>query len=59
MVDVIIDLIYVQLTIITSKKETLAKKAAFEIWYAILGVKINRYHAYNGRFSEKYFRSEI
>ena len=31
----------------------------FEILAATFGVKVHRYHVYNGRFAEQPFRSEI
>ena len=40
----------------TRQEETLVGKAAFERWAATFGVKIHRYHADNGRFSEELFR---
>ena len=43
----------------TIQEDNLAGKPAFEIWAATFGVKINRYHADNGGFSEKPFISEI
>ena len=43
----------------TIQEETLLRKTAFERWAATFGVKINRYHAENERFSEQPFRSEI
>ena len=45
--------------IITIQEETLAVKYAFEIWASTLGVKIHRYHAENGRFSEQHFKTAI
>ena len=43
----------------TSQDETLEGKSSFEIRAETFGVKINRYHVDNGRFSEQYFRSSI
>ena len=59
MVDHFIDITYVHLTRSTNQEETLAVKEALEIWAAIFGVKVNRYHKDIGRFSEQPFRSEI
>ena len=59
MVDHFSDLTYVHLTRITSQEETLSGKEAFERWYITFEVKINRYNADNGIFSEQPFRSEI
>ena len=42
-----------------SQYETLAVKSAFERWAATFGVKIKRYHADNGRFSEQPLISSI
>ena len=49
-------LTYVNLTRGTNKEETLSVKTDFEIWAAIFGVKINKYHAENGRLAEQPFR---
>ena len=43
----------------TSQEVTLVGKSAFERWAATLGVKNNRYHEKNWRFSEQPFRSAI
>ena len=59
MVDHFSDLTYVQLIRSTIQEETLAGKPAFEILAATFGIRIKRYHAYNGRFSEQPFRSSI
>ena len=59
MVDHFSDLTYVHLMISTIQEENLLGKPAFELWAATFGVKINIYHAENGRFSEQPFRSAI
>ena len=59
MVDHFIDITYVHLTRSTNQEENLTVKEALEIWAAIFGVKVNRYHKDIGRFSEQPFRSEI
>ena len=59
MVDHCSDLTYVHPMRSTIQEENLAVKSAFEIRAATFGVKIKRYHADNGRFYEKPFRSEI
>ena len=43
----------------TSQEEILTVKSAFEIWDAIFGVKIDKYHAENVIFSEQSFVSAI
>ena len=43
----------------TSQEETLSGKPSFEKRTDRFGVKIKIYHAYNGIFSEQYFRSAI
>ena len=43
----------------TNQEETLSVKPAFEIWAATFGIKIKRYHAENGIFSEQIFVSDI
>ena len=53
------DLTYINIMRSTNQEDTLEWKASFEIWTATFGGKINRYHAYNGRFSEQPFISEI
>ena len=53
------DLTYMHLVRSTNQEDTLAGKSAFEIWSATFGVKIKRYHADNGQFSEQTFRPEI
>ena len=55
MVDHFSYLTYVQIMIRTIQENTLTGKIAFERQAAIFGVKINRYHADNGRFSEHPF----
>ena len=47
------DLTYVYLIISTKQEVNLAGKEAFKILADTFGVNINRYHAYNGIFSEK------
>ena len=42
---------------ITSQEVTLSGKSAFENWDTTFGVKIHRYNADNGRFSEQPLRS--
>ena len=59
MVDNFSDLTYVHLMISTSQEETLAVKAAFEIWAFTFGVKIHIYYSENGIFSEQHFRSAV
>ena len=59
MVERFSDLNYVNLTRIKRQDENFAGESAFEIWAATFGVKMNRYHADNGIFSEQTFRSEI
>ena len=56
MVDHFSDSAYVHLMRIKIQEESLAYKSAFEIWAAILGVKIHLFHADNGRFAEEPFR---
>ena len=53
------DLTYVHLIKITIQEEIFVVKADFERWYTTFEVKIYRYHAENGRFSEQRFRSAI
>ena len=43
----------------TSQEETIAGNTVFVIQAATFGVKIHRYHADNGRLSEKPFKSAI
>ena len=50
------DLTYEKLTRSINQVDTLAGKSAFERWDATFGVKIDRYHADNGRFAEQPFR---
>ena len=50
-------LTYVHL--MTIQEETISVKTSFEIFSATFGVKINRYHTYNGIFSEKPLGSAI
>ena len=59
MVEHFSDLIYVHLMRSIIQEDTLAGKSVFEIWAATVGFKIKRYHAENGIFSEKPFRSAI
>ena len=47
---------YVHFMIITSQEEILAGKVVFERRAATFGVKVHRYHADNGRFSEQPFK---
>ena len=54
-VDHFSNLSYVHLTRIKNQEDNLSGKAAFEIWAATFGVKINRYHVENGLFSEQHF----
>ena len=58
-VDHFSDLTYVHLIRRTRQEKTLEGKTAFEIWDVTFGLKINSYHADNGRFDGKPFRSEI
>ena len=55
MVDHFSDLTYVHIMIITSQEDALAGKSEFDIWAYTCRVKSNRYHTYNGRFSEYLF----
>ena len=57
MVEHFIDLTYVRIMRSTIQEDTLAGKAYLERWAATFGVKINRYHADNGIFSEQPFIS--
>ena len=50
---------YVHLTRSTIQEETISVKTSFERFSATFGVKINRYHTYNGIFSEKPLGSAI
>ena len=51
-------LTYVHLQYDLSSKHTLEAKRAFEIWSANVGVKIEHYHADNGRFADKAFMQD-
>ena len=53
------DLNYAHLTRRTIQEDTLAVKEYVERWATTFGVKINRYHADNGGFSEQPFISAI
>ena len=53
------DLTYVHLMRSTIQGDILTVKTAFEILSATFGVKLNRYHAYNGIFSEQPLISAI
>ena len=59
MVDHFSDLTYVHLMRSKIQEVTLTGKLEFEIWADSFGIKIHRYHADNGIFSEQPFRSEI
>ena len=50
---------YVKLQTSTNMDETLKAKAAFEAYARSLGVKIRHYHADNGRFTDKGFKTAI
>ena len=53
MVDHFSDLTYIPLTRRKTQEDTLSGKSAFERWATKFGVKIRRYHAENGIFSEQ------
>ena len=38
-----------------SGEQALDAKKAYEYWAASYGIKVNIYHAYNGRYAEKMF----
>ena len=59
MVETFSYLIYLFLIRSTSQEKTLSGKEAFEIWDETFGFKVNRYHVYNGIFSEQPFRSAV
>ena len=50
---------YVHLQTSTNMDETLKAKVAFEAYARSLGVKIRHYHADNGRFTDKGFKTAI
>eukprot|EP00957_Ditylum_brightwellii_P200723 15301574-Ditylum_brightwellii.AAC.1 len=51
-------LTYVHFQYDLSSKHTLEAKRAFEMWSANVGVKIEHYHADNGRFADKAFMQD-
>jgi Reverse transcriptase (RNA-dependent DNA polymerase) len=53
------DVTYVHFQKKTSAAETIEAKVAFERWSASNGVKIQHYHADNGRFAENAFMNHI
>jgi Reverse transcriptase (RNA-dependent DNA polymerase) len=50
---------FVHLQQSTSSEETLSAKNAFELYANTYGVKIDHYHADNGRFSDKMWRNDV
>jgi hypothetical protein len=53
------DVTYVHLEKSTNAQETLEAKQAFERWANQHSVKINHYHANNGRFAETVFMADV
>ena len=59
MLDYFSDLHHMHLMRSTTQDDFFSGKSDFKIWSDTFGVKINRYYADNGGFSEQPFRSKI